>query len=60
LAETYVVNEITHIHLMRKSREVIGYARDGLIILVIVAAGMYILDHPEKIDAFLSWVLRRN
>jgi hypothetical protein len=55
-----VVGEITHIHLMRKSRELIGYARDALVILVIVAAGMYILDHPEKVDAFLNWVLRRN
>jgi hypothetical protein len=45
---------------MRESREVIGYARDALIIFIIVAAGMYVLDHPEKVDAFLNWVLRRH
>jgi hypothetical protein len=44
------------IRLMRKSRD----ARDALVILVIVAAGMYIQHHPEKIDGFLNWVLRRN
>jgi hypothetical protein len=55
-----VPDEITHIRLMRESREVIGYARDALIIFIIVAAGMYVLDHPEKVDAFLNWVLRRH
>jgi hypothetical protein len=45
---------------MREAREVIGYARDALVIFVIVAAGIYVLEHPEKIDAFLNWVLRRN
>jgi hypothetical protein len=45
---------------MYKSREIIGYARDALVILIIVAAGMYVLNHPEKIDAFLNWMLRRH
>ena len=60
LVEACVLDEITHIRLMRKSRQVIGYARDALVIFAIVAAGMYVLDHPEKVDAFLDWVLRRN
>lgn len=46
---------------MRKSREIIGYVRDALVILIIVAAGMYVLNYPEKVvDAFLIWMLRRH
>jgi hypothetical protein len=58
--QTCALKQITHIHLMRNAREVIGYARDALVIFVIVTAGIYVLEHPEKIDAFLNWVLRRN
>ena len=37
------------------AREIVGYARDALIIFVVVAAGMCVLSHPEKIDdAFLN------
>jgi hypothetical protein len=43
-----VPDEMMHIRLMRKSRKVIGYARDALVIFIIAAAEMYVLDHPEK------------
>jgi hypothetical protein len=33
---------------------VIGYVRDAVVILAIVVGGMYILSHPEKVDAFLN------
>lgn len=46
--------------LTGKAREIIGYARDAVIILIIVAGGMYVLHHPEKIDAFLNWMLGRH
>jgi hypothetical protein len=45
---------------VRRARGVIGYARDILLIILIVAAGMYVLAHPEKVDALLNWMLRRN
>jgi hypothetical protein len=38
----------------------IGYVRDAVIILVIAVGGMYILDHPEKFDAFLRWAIGRH
>ena len=38
---------------MRRTRDVIGYARDALVILIIVAAGMYVLIHPDNVDVFL-------
>jgi hypothetical protein len=33
---------------------IIGYLRDAAIILLITVAGMYVLEHPEKFDAFLN------
>jgi hypothetical protein len=39
---------------------VIGYVRDAVVILAIVAGGMYVLSHPEKVDAFLTWMLGRH
>jgi hypothetical protein len=38
----------------------IGYVRDALVILVITVGGMYLLDHPEKFDALLNWMLYRQ
>jgi hypothetical protein len=38
----------------------IGYARDGLVILVIAIGGMYVLSNPAKIDAFLNWMAGRH
>jgi hypothetical protein len=38
----------------------IGYMRDALVILVITVGGMYLLDHPEKFDALLNWMLHRQ
>jgi hypothetical protein len=38
----------------------IGYGRDALVILVITLGGMYLLDHPEKFDALLNWMLHRR
>jgi hypothetical protein len=38
----------------------VGYARDALVILVITVGGMYLLDHPEKFDALLNWMLHRR
>ena len=57
---TCVPEQITHIRPMPKAREIIGAARDALLIFVIVLAGMYVLDHPEKVDTFLDWILRRH
>jgi hypothetical protein len=59
---TCVLEQITHIRPMPKpkAREIIGHARDALLIFVIVLAGMYVLDHPEKVDTFLNWLLRRH
>jgi hypothetical protein len=46
---------------MPKAREIIGHARDALLIFVIVMAGMYVLDHPEKVDILdIEEALRTN
>ena len=39
---------------------VIGYVRDAVAIVAIVAGGIYVLSHPEKVDAFLNWTLGRH
>jgi hypothetical protein len=39
---------------------VIGYLRDAAIILLITVAGIYVLEHPEKFDAFLNWMSGRQ
>jgi ADP-ribose pyrophosphatase YjhB (NUDIX family) len=46
--------------LKTSQRQIIGYVGDALVILVIVLGGMYILSSPEKVDAFLNWMLGRN
>lgn len=46
--------------LTRENRRVIGYARDAVVILVIAVGGMYVLSNPEKLDAFLNWVIGRR
>ena len=48
--------------LTRRARFVkaLGYAGDILVIAFIVGAGLYVMNHPEKIDLLLNWVLRRN
>jgi hypothetical protein len=46
--------------LTPKTWRVIGYVRDAVVILAIVVGGMYILSHPEKVDAFLNWALGRH
>jgi hypothetical protein len=38
----------------------IGYVRDALICLAIVALGTYFLENPEKFDAALNWMLGRR
>jgi hypothetical protein len=38
----------------------IGYVRDALLILGIVAAGAYFLENPDKFDAVLNWTLGRH
>jgi hypothetical protein len=35
----------------------IGYARDMLIILVIMLGAWYLSEHPEKFDAFTYWLI---
>jgi hypothetical protein len=40
--------------------EIIGYIRDALVIVGIVAAGMYFLSYPEKFDAVLNFTLGRH
>jgi hypothetical protein len=39
---------------------IIGILRDALVILGIVAVGMYFLSNPDKFDAFLNWTLSRH
>jgi hypothetical protein len=46
--------------LKPEAYEIIGYIRDALIILGIVAAGMYFLSYPDKFDATLNWLLGRH
>jgi len=38
----------------------IGYVRDALLILGIVALGTYFLENPDKFDAVLNWTLGRH
>ena len=37
------------------TREIIGYVRDALII--VIAAGWYALLNPDAVDAFLDWAV---
>jgi hypothetical protein len=46
--------------LTPENRRVIGYARDTLVILGIAIGGMYVLSKPEKLDAFLNWMIGRH
>ena len=46
--------------LTPENRRVIGYARDTLLILGIAIGGMYVLSNPEKLDAFLNWMIGRH
>jgi hypothetical protein len=46
--------------LTSETWQAIGYARDALVILVITFGGLYLLDHPEKFDALLNWMLHRR
>jgi hypothetical protein len=39
---------------------VVGYVRDAVVILAIAIGGMYVLSHPEKVDAFLNWMIGRR
>ena len=45
---------------MGRACEIIRNARDAAIIFIIVAGGIYVLSHPEWIDALLNWILRRR
>jgi hypothetical protein len=46
--------------MTRETWRIVGYVRDAAIILFIVAGGIYVLEHPEKFDAFLNWMIRRH
>jgi len=46
--------------LTPENRRVIGYALDAMAILLITIGGLYILSHPEKIDALLDWMIGRH
>jgi hypothetical protein len=47
--------------LLKSERyNLIGHIRDGLIISAVVGAGIYFLEHAEKLDAFLDWMLGRR
>jgi hypothetical protein len=41
------------------SREVVGYVRDALILLVIITGSTYVLWNPDKLDTFLNWLVGR-
>ena len=38
---------------------VVGYVRDAVVIVGIVAGGTYLLSSPDKVDALLNWMLGR-
>jgi hypothetical protein len=38
----------------------VGYVRDALLILGIVALGTYFMENPDKFDAVLNWTLGRH
>jgi len=42
------------------SYEIIGYVRDALVIVGVVAVGMYFLSYPDKFDAVLNFMLGRH
>jgi len=46
--------------LKPEAYEIIGYIRDALIILGIVAVGMYFLSYPDKFDTVLNCLLGRH
>jgi hypothetical protein len=46
--------------LTTETWRVIGHVRDAMVILVIAIGGMYVLSHPEKVDAFLNWMIGRH
>jgi hypothetical protein len=50
----------TTLGLKPDTYENIGYIRDALVILGIVAVGMYVLSYPDKFDAVLNWMLGRH
>ena len=33
---------------MPNTREIVGYIRDALVILIVVSVGMYVLSHPDE------------
>ncbi len=51
---------LRQVELQADRNETIGYIRDALIILGIALGGLYVLSHPEIIDAFLNWMLERD
>jgi hypothetical protein len=46
--------------MTRETWLIVGHVRDAAIILFIVVGGIYVLEHPEKFDAFLNWMIRRH
>ena len=45
--------------LTPENRKAIGYVLDAIVICVVTIGGLYVLSHPEKIDAFLNWMIDR-
>ena len=45
--------------LMPQTRKIFGYVRDAVLIGGIIAWGFYVFANPDKVDAFLNWMIGR-
>jgi hypothetical protein len=45
--------------LTPQALKIIGYVRDTVVIVGIIAWGFYVFANPDKVDAFLNWLLGR-
>jgi hypothetical protein len=45
--------------LTPQTLKIFGYARDVVVIIGIIAWAMYVFANPDKVDAFLNWVIAR-
>jgi len=48
------------VHMTPQTLRVIGYVRDGVIVVGIIAWAIYVFANPGKVDAFLNWMIGRG
>jgi hypothetical protein len=46
------------LHLTPQAGKIIGYVRDTVVIVGIIAWAFYVFANPDKVDAFLNWMLK--